>query len=490
MKVRAGLPLVVAVAAGLVVSGLAAPSALASTDCAFDAAAGTTADVQVFGLPRTATGAVEVRAHAGVPAQRIPGTAGTGFGTSLATAFVDSDHCADLAVGAPTAPGGGAVQVFLGAADGYATTPALTLRASSAADRFGSDLALRERSTGGVDVWVGAPGRTVAGHARAGAVDHFLITADGGARRLETITAADARHGQVQSSTGFGGVLAASGEGLLVGVPGHDVGRKKDAGAAYWYPLDTSTGSTRGGTMWTQSSAKVPGSPEGGDHFGAAVAVSRAGSPRWVLVGVPDEDLGKKKDTGSVQTFALDPVQRALIPRSAVDETHADAATRNTAGDRFGAAVAVDDGTCLGGGWLVGAPGRNAGKKADSGAFFSVRVPGSSCTSVRYTQRDLSQHDEKGDRFGSAIALLGRPAPDLDPVPVSQTVLVGTPGEDSASGVSNSGSVTSWALAEQRDEDGRPALAPFYQFFSASGAATRSLAFGSVLPDADTFVRH
>ena len=467
-----------------VTAALVAPAVPASADagCA-DGVLGTGGVVRAIGLPGVGPGTVDVRQGGGLPGQRLTGTSGTAFGSAVSTAYVDGDACLDLAVGAPLADGRGSVQVFLGGPDGFAARPAVTLTGRTSGERFGTRVAVRERAAGGADVWVGAPRRTVDGRTRAGAVDHLVVAADGTSRRVETITAAGAAGGVVQASAEFGSVLTASVEGLAVGVPRQDVSGRADAGAAYWFPLATGSGLVGRGTAWTQASRGVAGSPEKGDHLGAAVSVSAGGRPRWVLVGVPDEDIGEKKDAGSVQSFTLDARRRSLAPASSVDETQAHAGARATAGHRFGAAVAVADGSCLSGGWAVGAPGTDVGSRKDAGSFSLVAPPGSSCTSTRFTQGSLSQHDESGDRFGATLSTLGRTRPDAQ-TPVSQLLLVGSPGEDSADGTKDVGSVTSFWRFEQPDDPGPPVLLPSYQYFSGSGGDRAKAAYGTVLPDA------
>jgi hypothetical protein len=185
-----------------------------------------------------------------------------------------------------------------------------------------------------------------------------------------------------------------------------------------------------------------------------------------------------------VQSFTLSTGRRSLAPRRAVDETQARAGARATAGNRFGAAVAVADGSCLSGGWVVGSPGTDVGSAKDAGAFSLVAPPGSACTSIRFTQRSLSQHDESGDRFGATLSTLGRTRPD-ERQSVSQLVLVGAPREDAGDGTKDAGSVTSFWRAEQKDEHGRPVLTPMLQYFSYSGGNRTGARYGSVLPDTD-----
>jgi hypothetical protein len=226
----------------------------AIADCPFDDSAGQIADTQAFGVPGLSPGQVDVRKTLFQPAtRRLVGPVGAGFGTTVAVGFLDADHCPDLVVGEPAASGGGAVAVFTGSTSGIGTTPTSTISAQTGADRFGAAVALGSRYTSGrlgvgpyvTDLWVAAPGRTVDGQTGAGAIDHYVVPQSGSPTLLETITAASAVvGGQAQDGAGFGSVLSANPEGLLVGVPDENVNGRAGAGAAYWLHIDTGSGAT------------------------------------------------------------------------------------------------------------------------------------------------------------------------------------------------------------------------------------------------------
>ncbi len=99
---------------------------------------------------------------------------------------------------------------------------------------------------------------------------------------------------------------------VIVGVPNAEVGGHPGAGAVYVLMRRGCADRRRvHGMVVTQRSPGVPGAPEDGDRFGAAVA----GSTTWNLgipgegyfgkdvmfVGVPGEDTGGLPDTGAVQ---------------------------------------------------------------------------------------------------------------------------------------------------------------------------------------------
>ena len=73
----------------------------------------------------------------------------------------------------------------------------------------------------------------------------------------------------------------------LVGAPGEDVGKVRDAGMVQ--TIDTGKG-------WTQSSKGVPGTVESGDRLGASLGGSPGTGATRSLVGIPGEDAS----TGAV----------------------------------------------------------------------------------------------------------------------------------------------------------------------------------------------
>jgi hypothetical protein len=218
----------------------------------------------VVGVPRAAggTGAVDVRLSSGVSQHLTqaqltglpPAGGGDRFGASVAFIRADNDYCTDLAIGVPGADGGqGAVVIAKGSTSGVAATGAVRLTGATPGEGFGSQVAAV-----GKDLFVSAPNRTVSGHSRAGAVDHYRI-GDGGAVLVETITEstvgvpgvaeADDHFGEVLAPIGQGDTWAdSSGEpsyigpiGLAVGEPSEDAGSRADAGTVTVLSFNTST---------------------------------------------------------------------------------------------------------------------------------------------------------------------------------------------------------------------------------------------------------
>jgi Tol biopolymer transport system component len=404
-------------------------------------------DDRAVGLPGHArgTGAVQVRlegtgpqllTRAGVGAGR--GTPSDRFGAALTLTDLDASICASLVVGAPGADGSGRVYLVFGAdrglGGGSATvTVAPPAGQARAGDRFGAALALVHRRQGDLvgppaapaqqgelDLWVGAPGRDVAGHRDAGAVEHYHLSATSDPKQpvrvthLETLTQdSPGMPGAAEAGDALGAVLAAADHPrhsrLVAGVPGEDLGRARDAGVVTVAHLDPHTGRREGrAVVLTQNTAGVAGVAEAGDRFGAAVATA----VEELVVGVPGEDLGRTRDAGVVQEF-----RQAYSSPWAVQyirTLHQNAPGspgRAEAGDRFGAALALQ-GDCsisrrvyrIRPIVVVGVPGRDVNGRVDAGALWWRTLRLNEKPTLVWRGRGLPGQPVAHDRLGVGLA--------------------------------------------------------------------------------------
>jgi choice-of-anchor B domain-containing protein len=174
-------------------------------------------------------------------------------------------------------------------------------------------------------LYVGRPGELAAfpmPPMQDGAVYVFARAADGSWTQQSVVTTADTRIGD-----GFGRALAASGNVLLVAVPGQDNAR----GGVYAFERGT-TG------QWSQAGHLVPSEAVSGDEVGFSVTLHEG----LALVGAPGRDEAR----GAVYAFRRDPTTGRWA------EVSKFAGSSAVPGDRFGAAVALDPTTAL-----IGAPG-------------------------------------------------------------------------------------------------------------------------------------
>ena len=135
----------------------------------------------------------------------------------------------------------------------------------------------------------------------------------------------------IASGDEFGSSVAISGNTVVVGAPGHDVGGAANQGSAYVF-----TGS---GSTWTQQAALTASDGDAGDIFGRSVAVSGG----TAVIGASGDDSDASGDQGSAYIFTRSDTswtfqRKVVAPDAGV-------------GDYFGHAVAAFGETAL-----IGAP--------------------------------------------------------------------------------------------------------------------------------------
>jgi hypothetical protein len=138
---------------------------------------------------------------------------------------------------------------------------------------------------------VGAPGRSVDGHAGQGAVFVFVKPASGWAQAAPTaeLTASDGA-----GEDGLGAAVAISGDAIVAGAASHAVGNTPFAGAAYVFVKPAS-----GWTNATQTAELTASDGADGDGFGEAVGVSGD----TIVVGPVQHDIGKNSRQGEAYAF-------------------------------------------------------------------------------------------------------------------------------------------------------------------------------------------
>lgn len=410
--------------------------------------------------------------------------AANAFGTSLATARLDGDFCADLAVGAPGAANGtGKVYVALGSGKGVRKGSIVTIEGRSAGEGFGSTVVARD-----AHLWIGAPNRTVQGKAGAGAVDHYVVEGKT-ARYIDTI-----QQGSAQRGAHVGSVLAIDDGGVIaVGAPDADVSGKRDAGRV---ALVRTTGADRtvASTFWfSQRTAGVTHTPEAGDRFGAALSVvtfpvdgevDRA----VIAVGVPGEGIAGKKDAGLVH---LTSVSDKVVQDLDITQDTKGVSGGVEPGDRFGASVLLD-----GSFWIsddtwpyhlaIGSPGEALGsvKNAGTVTVLSVKVKQRKIAAPTQLYPALYQgaahkgnvggKAQAGDQFGASLSTAV--SPDWEDGSWNAfggaAFVVGTP-EENAGGKADAGQLTVVGYKYNTDK-----IAASHYTYSAGAAKNLRYGFG------------
>ena len=399
----------VALLVGPVSIAAAAPSACAPT--VVNAAIGIPGETI---NAKVGAGAVEVRYSCGHATQllHLPTPhAGDAFGTSSRLIDWNADGYADLVAGVPgysvgSATHAGAIAIFYGsAATGLSFGEVLTQSTTGvpgAVQRgahFGAAVATWEDYTDDYPyevprrIRVGEPGKDVDGNTDAGGFVDLIAGWSGHASHEVTLDTAGypatAQRGDALgsslSNTDFIGTD-------LIGAPGRMVTGHAAAGAV----LVAGDGPS-GSRFISQNTPCMPGVPETGDRFGAAVAGS------WI--GVPGEDIGSRKDAGMVERW--DPARKYC---AGLTQDSPGVGGSPETGDRFGAALGElyslqDDSRYVPGELLIGVPGEDTSYGVDTGLVNEVSESVSEIGALTLTPCGSTAGPEPRGRaaFGSAF---------------------------------------------------------------------------------------
>ena len=325
---------------------------------------------------------------------------------------------------------------------------AATQSASAAADGCEPGLESDFNRDGRTDTVIADPYATVGGVAEAGRVIVLYGDADGligeGARDV-IAQGSDSVSGTPDAGDRFGYALAVADlncdeyTDLVVGTPYEDVGAATDSGyvQVIW---GAATGLGTGDTSTQYTQPAFGNTVAAGDQFGYALDVledlGQGGTPEpdayALAIGAPGTNVSGRNDAGWVGV--LHAVDGGNIPIEFTQDT-AGIPGSAEAGDRFGAAVAVNHLVRTGPGQdtvdvVVGSPGENLGSDVDAGSFTLIRdvYDGfASATSYDQDSPGVPGSVESGDRFGEV----------LESVLVGDTarLAVGVPGEDVGSAV-------------------------------------------------------
>ncbi len=289
----------------------------------------------------------------------------------------------------------GSAYVFVKPGGGWTTTSTFTakLTASDGAggDQFGFAVAIS-----GDTVVVGAPFDDIGANGNQGSAYVFVKPGGGwvDANEDAKLTASDGAGGDQ-----FGNAVAISGDTVVVGAGGDNIGAITDQGSAYVF---VKPGGGWGSVPDPQNeTAKLTASDGGAfDQFGNAVAISGD----TVVVGAPFDNIGAITDQGSAYVFVKPGGGWATGT-----ETAKLTASDGGAFDQFGFAVAISGDTVV-----VGARADDS----DQGSAYVFVKPGGGWADANETAKLTASDGAGGDQFGFAVAISG------------DTVVVGAPFDD------------------------------------------------------------
>jgi len=333
----------------------------------------------------------------------------TRFGESILARDFNGDGYCDLAV-TDSARSGLLVMIF-GSAEGLETTAERTYAAPAGVQRFGHSLAFLSAPT--PLLVVGAEQWSVPG----GSLAAYPLGSDGlpSGSPFWINQSSPGVPGTAEAEDWFGEALAGSGSTLVVGVPGEDIGKVKDAGNVV--VLTYAGGHRFTGVAFGQNSRGVADKAEWRDEFGSSVAIGRG----LVAVGVP----GEEKQGGLVQLFSLSGSK--VKPLTAIDQNSSGVPGVGQFADRFGEAIAIAE-VCTGKtGIVVGGPNESFSTGGDGAAWVIPVKRTSSCKARRIAEGGGilgGTLAPDGRRLGSQVGILNYPGTTPD------AVLVGVHGSE------------------------------------------------------------
>lgn len=335
---------------------------------------------------------------------------------------LNGDGLADVVVGVPAYDDErGAVDILFSDGERRLLTASDLGLPSSKGDRFGQSVALGDVNDDGcADLAIGAPGRS-----SSKGVAHLVKGSASNTLTLMNSFAGSAAHGSFgaqvllltpQKQTASG--LVNAGQQLVVSAPTADDGKKWEAGRVEVLPLTKGFALTGSRTVITQNSPGIPGSSENGDRFGTALA----GQGRTIVIGTPNEAVGKRTDAGSVTLLSATAAKPTTFRGVAVTQNSAGVPGTAETDDLFGAAVAFRDNYVL-----VGAPGEKIGSAYFTGQVHVLNFnPATrkfrSLRAVHQNTAGIPGSNRTGDYFGSSVALGVNTLDQL-------TAIVGVPGK-------------------------------------------------------------
>jgi hypothetical protein len=271
----------------------------------------------------------------------------------------------------------GSAYIFTRSGSTWSQQSKLTASDAANNERFGSAVALF-----GQVAMIGAALDRINTNSEQGSV--YVLTQSGNSWSDEIKVTA----GEGAAFNQFGYSVAVSGDTVLVGVRGDDIGPSFDRGSVFVY--------TRSGDIWIQQAQLTASDGATQDQFGFSIAFSG----NTALIGAPGDQFAGE-DQGAAYVF----VRSGSIWSEQAKLTASDGAVN----DQFGFAVALSGDRAL-----VGAPLDNEVGVDQGSSYVFIR------SGVAWSQEAklIASDGAANDQFGTSVALAG------------DTALIGAPTDD------------------------------------------------------------
>ena len=281
----------------------------------------------------------------------------------------------------------GAAYVFVKPASGWRNatqTAELTASDGADGDGFGESVAVA-----GDTIAVGPTQHQIGMNFRQGEAYVFVKPAAGWANANESTRL---RASDGVANDGLGRSVAISGDTVVLGAAGHEVGTNESQGAAYLY-LKPETGWGTDGAIDDQTVELTTTDGAANDEFGSAVATTGA----IVAVGAPGHQVGLTH-RGAAYVFVKPLFGWPVATTQTAELTATDGATN----DQLGLTLAASDDAVV-----VGSPLHQVGAHEGQGALYMFAKPGATWTDESQTAELTATDGAAGDVLGVSEGVSG-----------------------------------------------------------------------------------
>lgn len=252
-------------------------------------------------------------------------------------------------------------------------------------------------------VLVGVPGHTVGKHVMQGAVDVYARRASGWAGSLTQTAELTASDGNASDALGIS--VAISGNTIVAGADQHAVADSANEGAAYVFVKPVA-----GWRNATQTAELSDRQGQSGELFGHSVAVSGS----TIVVGAPDREVAENAEQGALLVFTRPASGWAGSLAQTAELTASDGAKD----ELLGRSLAISGNTIVAGASFV-----EVAKNPAQGVVYVFAMPTSGWATATQTAELSASDGAAGNSLGRSVAVSG------------ETIVAGAPDREVAGNI-------------------------------------------------------